>query len=215
MDYKSYIASSIHQITFNDNLEVEGKTNMILKDYGAYIYRQRIKQYDDISEYIESLEEDNKSCSIKNMDVDGLDTLGKSLDISFDFTDSDYISKGKSTIYFSPVYDPFFKENPFKLEKREYPIEFDFPSWIQQTYTYTIPESFEITEFPKPLIIRLPDNSIKFIYQVSVIGNKLNVSLSFIIKRSLFLSDEYDHLKQIFQLIIDKQNELVVLNAKK
>lgn len=116
-------------------------------------------------------------------------------------------------VYFAPTIAPFFNENPFKLEKREYPVEFNYPYTIQTVYTYTLPDNYEVAEIPEPIAVKLPDNGGNFVYQAQKLGNKLNISSIINIKKSLFLPEEYESIKIFFQHIIDKQNELVVLKS--
>ena len=58
----------------------------------------------------------------------------------------------------------------------------------------------------------MPDNSAKYTFQVVQSGSGLFVTTGFTIKKNHFLPDEYESIKQFYQVIIDKQKELVVLN---
>ena len=93
-------------------------------------------------------------------------------------------------------------------------MEFNYPYKIQQMYSITIPDGYQISEIPKPLITQMPDKSIKFIYQVTQVGNKVNVMSMLNIKKNTFVPEEYKGLKDIFQMIADKQKEFVVLKKK-
>jgi len=214
MDTKYFISSSNYEMNLSNELRLTGKFNRDMRDYGAYMKRKEIVDFGDLEEYKESLIEENDGKEIREIKISGLDTLGQMVNISYLFNQSDYLHEGGDMLYFSPVYNPILEENPFKLEMREYPVEFNYPSRIMQMYTYTIPDNYTVSEIPKSAAYKTPGNSIKFTYQVSEIGNKITVTQSMIVKKSLFLPQEYLPLKQIFQLIIDKQNELIVLSEK-
>ena len=57
----------------------------------------------------------------------------------------------------------------------------------------------------------MPDNSAQYSYQVVKSGDGLFISTLFSIRKSNFLPEEYEGIRQFYQVIIDKQNELVVL----
>ncbi|WP_423126363.1 DUF3857 domain-containing protein [Gaoshiqia sp. Z1-71] len=213
MDYKAYITRSQSIITLDSTLAVTGKIQKNLLDYCAYSYRGSIKDKSDPDESLKTLEEDNTAYHISNLKIDGLDSISNSLKLTYEISSVDGINNAGDMVYFSPALDPFFDENPFKLEKREFPVEFDYPFQIQRMYTITIPQNYEVSELPKPIIVKLPDNSGSFRYHTEQIGNMLNFSSLISINKSLFLPDEYELLKVFVQAIVDKEKEMVVLKS--
>ncbi|MCD4711103.1 MAG: hypothetical protein K8R52_09670 [Bacteroidales bacterium] len=75
-----------------------------------------------------------------------------------------------------------------------------------------MPEGYKVSELPKAAVVKLPDNSAKFTYRVVQSGNILMVYTSFSIRKSNYLPEEYENIKQFYQFVIDKQNELIVLS---
>jgi hypothetical protein len=212
MDYKSYIAQTTYQISLDSSLCFKGTTNKKLTEYAAYDYKSKINQSNDALKDLKSREEQGAGFEVENMEIKNLESQ-EAFAMAYDITRADGMSVSGDMIYFSPVIAPFFAENPFKLEKREFPIEFNYPYSVQTVYTYKIPDNYQVTETPEPVAVKLPDNSGTFFYQVQHFGNILNVSSLIQIKRSMFLPDEYENVKTFFQLIIDKQQELIVLKS--
>jgi hypothetical protein len=214
-----------HDLIVGEDLNITGTIKGKLKNYAAYHKRNEIKSEngnsdsseesdDENDEETEEEEDENANRIIKNSLVKGVDTLGATIDISYDVTETDYAETSGDLLYFSPAFDSYFDENPFKLEKREFPVEFDYKHKIQQIYSISIPENYQISELPKTLVTQLPDKSIKFIYQVRQVGDKISVMSILDIKKNLFVPEEYTGLKQIFQMMVDKQKEMVVLKKK-
>ncbi len=212
MDYRTYIAQASYEMTLDSSLALTGKVLKVFSEYGAYEYRSNIKSPDDAVKTAKKLEEHAGSV-IDSMKVAGLDSVGGKLILRYHLCRHEETNASGGLIYFSPGIDPFFDENPFKLEKREFPVEFEYPYRIQQTYTYLIPDHYEIAEIPKPIAAKLPNGHGSFYYQTSKKGNVINVSSLITIRNSLFLPDEYELLKKFFQSVIDKQNEFILLKS--
>jgi predicted PilT family ATPase len=74
-----------------------------------------------------------------------------------------------------------------------------------------LPEGFTVDELPKPKVIILPNNSGKYTYNVTLMGNTLNVVSMLQINKSLFIQEEYPNLREFYNQIVAKQAEQIVL----
>jgi hypothetical protein len=211
MDYATYKYQARYTLALNENMELSGSRVLKLQDYGSYKFRGAIRAHGDLERYEKELNDRFEGVTIKNMKAEDYKGSKNQLTLSYDVIRSDYAEDAGDMLLFTPVYDPFIEENPFKLEKREYPVEFDYPYSVMQVYSITLPEGYTISELPKPMILRMPDNSAKYTYQIVPAGNKLMITTSFMLKRSQYLPREYENIKSFYQMIVDKQNELVVL----
>ena len=212
MNYKSFVAQATYEMTIDSSLSLIGRVKKNLGEYGAYEYRSAITASDDAGKTAKKMEEQT-GCSVDSIKITGLDSLSNSLTVVYNLSKTDGTNASGGMVYFTPDLDPFFKENPFKLEKREFPIEFNYPYRIQQIYSYKIPDNYEITEIPKPVAIKLPNGNGNFFFQTSRQGNTVIVSSTISIRNSLFLPDEYEALKKFFQSIVDKHSEFILLKS--
>ena len=171
MDYKTFTSTSTCQIVLDENLTFVGNMQLNLSDYGAYEYRKEIKSCNDLSEFTSSMNDKNKNLNIEELEVKGLEDINDPLNISFKMLKNNSVQAAGNMIFFTPVLDPYFDENPFKLEKREFPVEFNYPYQIVQVYTISIPEGYEVSEIPEAMVAKLPDNSAKFMFQVTIAIN--------------------------------------------
>lgn len=211
MDYKPYSYVDAYDLEILDNFEIKGANRIILKDYAAYLNKKEIKTHNNLDEYKESIEKQKKDFKIHELNVTGLDTIQDDMRISINFSQANYVEQSDEIIFFMPVYHPFISENPFKLDRREYPVEFNYPAKLQQIYTITIPENYTVSELPKPLVARTPDGQVKYFYNINHFGNKITISIMFSRNKTLFLPGEYQGLKELYQMIVNKQKELIVL----
>ena len=114
-------------------------------------------------------------------------------------------------IYINPVLEDKIEENPFKSEKREYPVDYTCPQKYLYMARINIPEGFKVDELPESKIVALPQNGGKFIYNVNVLGNTISVTSSLTINKGLFVQDEYPYLREFYAQIVEKQAEQIVL----
>lgn len=127
---------------------------------------------------------------------------------------NEHITEAGNTIYLSPFVLGRTEENPFKQEKRTYPIDFGHP--FDQTYMakILIPEGFTVDELPKGKVIGLPEGAAKYSFSIVQLGNTVSVTSSLNINRGLFTQEEYLNLREFFGQIVAKQAEQIVLKRK-
>jgi hypothetical protein len=78
----------------------------------------------------------------------------------------------------------------------------------------TIPPGYTVDELPKPKIMTLPNNSARYVYTVTQVGDAINIVSNLQINKSLFLQDEYPNLREFYNQLIAKQSEQIVLKKK-
>jgi hypothetical protein len=128
------------------------------------------------------------------------------------------IAEGATTaadvIYVNPIITARIDDNPFKLEKRAYPV--DFGRLVENVYLckITIPSGYQVDELPQSKVLTLPGNAARYIYSAVPTGNVINITCNLTINKPLFVQDEYPGLKEFYAQVIAKQAEQVVLKKK-
>jgi len=61
-------------------------------------------------------------------------------------------------IYYKPFLTPFFEENPFKLNRRTYPVDFGYPHSYSYYVSIKAPEGYEFIDVPKSSKNVIPNN---------------------------------------------------------
>ena len=116
--------------------------------------------------------------------------------------------------YVNPLVIPILEKNPFQLEERNYPIDIPYPSRVEYTFMIDIPEGFEVEEMPENIRIELPNEGGAFQYLTSVNFNKITTAIKLNIDKLKYSQEEYQGIKQFFDLIIEKHNEQIVFKSK-
>lgn len=193
------------------NGDLSGKERVSHDFYNAYLFRNRINSISE-DDYLEKKENSYGEMEISNYQVKNKNILGKPIVESYDFTieaQSDVIG---DKIYFSPLFFHTEKENPFKLEERNYPVDFIFPKQDRITAVINIPEGYKIASVPEPLSLVLPKEMGSFKYKTLQKENQLQVVVDIVISEAIVPSVDYQPIKDFFKMIVEKETEKVVLS---
>jgi len=203
-----------HRILVNLNIneegEVEGDIKKTYLGYNALIVRDEYKKLGE-KKFVKELMTDNENLAIANVNVKNVESLDNNVNIEYEITPEGYFMNTGKLIYIDPLLDEKMEENPFKLEKRQYPVDFGCPINEMYMFNLKIPEGYSIEELPKTSMISLPNNGGVFKYSVSTMNDKISILSTIKIKQMLFLPDEYNNIKKFYDIIIAKQSEKIVL----
>lgn len=117
-------------------------------------------------------------------------------------------------LYINPMLGERISENPFTSDERKYPI--NYAKTFESIYMsrITLPEGYVVDELPAPLVIKLHDNSAKYTYSVTQNNNVISILSHFKIGKTLYIQSEYLQLKELYNQVVAKQAEQIVLKKK-
>lgn len=194
----------------DENTMVSGMSRTLYKDLNALLYRDKNNSLSD-EELIRNLEQDHPNLEITELEIKNKDDLTKPVieNLKFDLENQVEIIGDK--MYFSPLFIYAENENPFKLEKREYPIDFGAPWNEKYSINVEIPEGYSVETIPESSAISLPDNLGSFKYITKAMDKKIQVMCEIVINSPIITANYYTELKLFYKLLIDKELEKVVL----
>lgn len=105
-------------------------------------------------------------------------------------------------------------ENPFKLKKRLYPVDFIYPYTKSDIIVIKIPADYQIVKLPQSVRYDLPNHSGSFFFQAGADGNRISIVYRININKPVFYITEYPVLKNFFTRAIHKEAEPVILKMK-
>jgi len=190
--------------------EITGKINEQYTDYNGFVFRDN---YNAVSEesYLEKLEKKYKGIEITDYKVENKLQLGTPIIETYSFKNTNSIETIGDKMYFSPLLFLAQTENPFKQEKREYPVDFTFVNQDRSLFVFEIPEGYTIETMPAPINLVFSDDSMSFKFNISNNGRQINVSSIFEVKTSIVAPGDYEELKAFYNEMIKKQTEKIVL----
>jgi len=192
---------------------ISGKQRKQLTDYNAYRYRSRHanRNHDD---YVQQLEKEHNFSAVENYEVANINDLSKPVIETYSFSGNSMTDIIDSKIYLPPMLFHQMDVNPFKSEQRSYPIDFSFPFKDSYNFSIKIPEGYVVESKPEALNLNMNQNMVSFRYSVSENLGTIQISCIVEVNSPIIESDYYPHLKELFNQIVLKQNEKIVLVKK-
>ncbi|MTI31631.1 DUF3857 domain-containing protein [Xanthovirga aplysinae] len=117
-------------------------------------------------------------------------------------------------IYLPAIFVNFFSENPFKSEKRYYPVDFGKTFKDRYTLTLKLPKEIEVEEIPKSARVKLPGDAGQMSFYAKVNGNVVSITSTVSMDQAIIPEAYYPYLKEFFGQIVGKYTEHMVLKRK-
>ncbi|MEL7532701.1 MAG: hypothetical protein AAFN10_15385, partial [Bacteroidota bacterium] len=95
--------------------------------------------------------------------------------------------------------------------ERKYPIDFHYLHKREFTIMFYIPDGYEIESLPTKASITLPERDMSFRYNVEHFDDVIQIQYLYETKRSVFKAEAYTMLRQLYDYMLSKQGEQIVL----
>lgn len=200
---------------FLSSSEKGGWTGTIKETPGyfhSYSLRNKIKEKGK-DDFIKEMQKDfGSDMKIQSANVDSLNNYDDVVGLQYDFN---YNTEKEPIIYFNPMLNEGYKKNPFTSAERKYPVE--MPYTMDETYVLTmdIPAGYVVDELPKQILAKYDEEGKSFFeYRISQSGSTISLRSRIKIDRVFFAPEEYENLREFFNMIVKKQSEQIVFKKK-
>jgi hypothetical protein len=200
-------------VTGDEKGKTEGSFQQTPGYYESHSIRETVKEKGQ-DEFFKTVKKAyGQDIELVNPRIDSLNNLEESVNISYDFKMN---LEKEDIIYLNPMFDEGYKQNPFKSAERFYPVE--MPYTMDETYIFsmTVPDGYVVDELPKSTIVKYNEEGEgQFEYRISESGGTISLRSRILLKRTYFQPEEYEILREFFNIIVKKQSEQSVLKKKK
>ncbi|VXD19825.1 conserved hypothetical protein [Marinoscillum sp. 108] len=199
------------EVSINMTLEETQITSELHITHKNYAGVTTWEQVDSIgaTNFIQEIDQKLSDWDIENFNIKS-GTKESKEHFEFEITASRAINANKR-IYISPFILGMPLENPFRRPERVAPIDFPYGFEYRVIAQIKIPDGYSAI-LPESGVFKLQSNDGSFIYSTNQVGNTINLVGIFKISKTEFNPNEYQNLKQFYQLVTDKNQELIVLN---
>lgn len=200
-------------LTLSGTGELKGMLQIDRGGYDALASRKRYQSKEE-SEYVKDFI-GSRSWEVTKTEIGNAKNINQPLKETYELVVNEHVVSTPEALYFNPVLLTRIEDNPFKLESREYPVDYSSPFERIYMGRISIPEGYLVDELPQTKVLALPANAGRFTYSVTQAGNLLNVVCNFQINKSIFTQAEYPNLREFYNQVVAKQSEQIVLKKKK
>lgn len=202
---------SLLSISINEEGLIEGAEQTKYTNLKALNYRNTYLKIKDEEEVLTKLEEGKLGIEIFDYEINNKIEISKPIIEVLKFSSDELIDVVGNKMYLKPLLFNSTTENPFKLEKREFPIDFGAPLLYNYIVSIKLPEGYSIESLPENLAIGLPDNYGIYKFSTSINGDIINVLSSLQIKKAIYPAKYYAEIKGFYKMIVEKNVEKIVL----
>jgi hypothetical protein len=204
---------SLLTISNDENGNMVGTMNKIPGYFESVEVRKSLKEDGKEKYFNEIRQKFDGNLEMDDKNIDSLDKYDQPVVIRFGF---DIKHDKADMMYFNPMFTEAWKENPFKSAKRVYPIEMPYAQDEDYLMNLEIPAGYEISELPQSIRIKLNEQGDGFFeYLISEANGTISFRSHIKFKRALFQSEEYESLREFYNLILKKHSEQIVFKKKK
>lgn len=206
---RTYIASDL---VLSPDGELKGKLDFERMGYDAVSCRKTYFSKGE-TDYIKGVHE-GKNWELTKTAFQNTEEIQQPFKESHELTINEHATAAGDVIYINPFVTGRITENPFKLENREYPVDFGRPYEVTVVTKIGIPEGYVIEEMPPSKVYMMADKSGRYIYNLTQVGNTITFTSSLTINSALYTQVEYPNLREFFNQVVAKQNEQIVLKKQ-
>jgi hypothetical protein len=200
--------------TLQDDGKIKGTITEYSIGYAAYLKRRAIKKFNSINEYVEFLDGRWTKMKILKSDISNLDSLNLPITERYEVEINLYNQLNRNQVSFNPFFLDRMTANPFKLAERSYPVDWGMPSEQRFVLTMHLPPQYIIASPPETISMGLPDKGGRFITVYEPQENSFMFSHIIAFNKSVYNSNEYPYLKELYNKIIQSEKAEMVFRKK-
>ncbi len=197
----------------SESAEISGSGNIRSSGAAAANIRETLADKDK-NQLKERMEKRLADLEVEKVTYSGLDDAYASQRTDFSFYSDSFSEQVGQRIFFRPLVLKELETNPFKPATRSLSIDFVMPVNKKYFFNISVSDVYEIEELPESVTYSLPNGGGSYSYRIQEIDGNIQVLVRFTINRLMFLPQEYPNIREMFNLILAKQEERVVLKKK-
>ncbi|MEL6656726.1 MAG: DUF3857 domain-containing protein [Bacteroidota bacterium] len=187
---------------------ISGEMTCTMSAFSARSERAAMEEEELEEIWSDRLPEGGTFAALKAQNVDDVRKAIK-VEGAFEVPDAGFAND--DFLYVNPTIYASLNENPFTLEKRDYPIDFPYPFEEKSIYTYDMPEGYAVESLPEQTSVNLPNGAATLNYLCKERDGQIKIIIQFRVQKTLFPPEEYPALRDLFEELENKMQEQIVL----
>lgn len=179
--------------------------------YRALGARKRIAKNSEKEFIYDRLKDRYGEVEIDSFEIGGLENLEHPLTIMVNYRVPNYAQVTGDMIYLNAPILNGLEENPFKREKRYFPVEFPYNLAETEDIEITCPEGFNIVEIPQAVINRQQQGKLTFMNNWTAEDKRLKIQRQFMLQKLTFSPRKYKGLRNFYDSVVKADQGQIVL----
>jgi hypothetical protein len=198
-------------VSLKEDGSIEAKCRESSSHNNAMVFRNSYNKGTQDS-FLEDFEKDKGAIEISDYAIKNNLDLDKPIIQEYDFSKEDVVEAIADKLYFTPMFNLRSTENPFKSEKRDFPVDYGYAWEDKFLINIEIPEGYRVESVPESTSVLLPENMGRFTYLIKATDKAVNLTVSVTSETAIVPPHHYNNLKDFYTMLVQKQNEKVVLS---
>lgn len=194
---------SADSVQMQQKAEYSGFTGFQLRDMIKSKGKEKLRK--------KIVEEEFPEWDVKTLTISDVDSVNKPLSVKTNMAKETLYNGDESMLYINAMYGDYIDENPFKIKERKFPVDFACPRHFKHRIILTLPEGYTVHTLPKATNVALPEKVAKFLYVAQNYNGKVVIQTSLDVDQVMFNQQAYPMIKALYQRMVDKYNEKIVL----
>ena len=150
---------------------------------------------------------------LENTGIDSINKLDDPVKIHYDFNFKP--EENPDIIYFNPILQSSYAENPLKAETRKFPIEMPYSANELYVLNMEIPKGYAVDEIPKSARVAYNGTDGLFEYLIQKTESNVQLRVHLKLNKATFPAEDYSALRDFFAYVAKKQSEQIVFKKIK
>lgn len=197
-------------VKYDNTGKCSGKIRTQFSENNALSYRENALSSSKES-LMEKKEKKHTGLEVAELKFMNDKDIAKPVAEEYDFSYNNASETLGDKVYINPMMFLALKENPFKSDKREYPIDFVYPQEDKYMISITVPDGYVVESLPANYAMSMEENIGSFKYTIQQQGNIVQLMVILDLNYSLIPANYYETVKSFFSKVVEKETEKMVL----
>jgi transglutaminase-like putative cysteine protease len=191
-------------------------SGQVREEHGGYagaLMREKLQQLGE-KKYVASLASRHPGWEMPSYKLGAVGEVNQSLSLVYEMRQAASSAGTAQELYIKPLEIFSEAQNPFRHEKRTYPVDFGSLTQDVVVVTLTLPPGYT-AELPAPATISLPDKGGRYLYSAtSPTPGTVQLVSRLTLDKPIYGAEEYGALREFYRLALGKQAEALVLKKQ-
>jgi hypothetical protein len=206
--------NTMYDLVLDEKGTLSGKLTRRFTNYEAIKEREKYNSYKNEAEYISNIQKENLGLNIKNISIKEVKNLDKPLTFQADIIIENKVELSNNLMYIPALPYESITQNPFQTAERKTPIIFEYLKKEETFVKIKLPDTYQVDELPKNESLTMPDGKTQLSISYQNKDNTIELNSKYLRNISSIPATDYSALSGLFNKMIAKHREQIVLKKK-